>query len=551
MTKLASVVNGQLSDASQLNQLIALNTGGQIYDVKNGYGAVGDGVTDDTAAINSAITAANAAGGGTVYLPPGTYYLGSGPLFNASSAINNIWLRGAGRGATTLKANGALTGGTADLIRFVIPTSSAYAQNIAITDMTLDCSAATAGNGMTLQGVNFLRLQRITVNKAWGFGIVWGTIAGGTPWIVKPYGNDIICLGCGRGAGNDSWGGGGITDGLIEGYWCGDAADTTAPGGTAWDNTNVDGFVVKNAYARSAGTPPGGAFMSDFGAVGLTLRDIRVSGWQYGALIASTSSGQAKDITIDGLHVETVRSIGVFFNVTAGFGIQKFRIVNSHFDIWDTLAGANPAINVDGGHDGIITGNTFGAVTTAYAIRFRGDAGSTTLNPPTQVLCHGNDVSQPSNTIFPQLIDPNGTVRIFANPGYNAGVGVAGIAASYRNTGLVAAVANAIAFTPPTVAGSYRLHIHYRPTATGASTSVGVTVTYKDSTGAITLTTLPFIRRSASTLVAPPFLNTGADDFFVDFPFEIDNSGTNITVSTTGTFTGTTYNFAATLEQLA
>ena len=39
------------------------------------YGAVGDGVTDDSAAINAAITAANAAGGGVVYLPKGTYLL--------------------------------------------------------------------------------------------------------------------------------------------------------------------------------------------------------------------------------------------------------------------------------------------------------------------------------------------------------------------------------------------------------------------------------------------------------------------------------------------
>jgi hypothetical protein len=37
------------------------------------YGAVGDGTADDTAAINAAIAAANAAGGGTVYCPKGRY----------------------------------------------------------------------------------------------------------------------------------------------------------------------------------------------------------------------------------------------------------------------------------------------------------------------------------------------------------------------------------------------------------------------------------------------------------------------------------------------
>lgn len=43
-----------------------------VYDVKY-YGAKGDGTTDDAAAINAAITAANAAGGGTVFFPAGDY----------------------------------------------------------------------------------------------------------------------------------------------------------------------------------------------------------------------------------------------------------------------------------------------------------------------------------------------------------------------------------------------------------------------------------------------------------------------------------------------
>jgi len=47
-----------------------------VYDVKD-YGATGNGSTSDTAAINAAITAADANGGGTIYFPTGTYKSGS------------------------------------------------------------------------------------------------------------------------------------------------------------------------------------------------------------------------------------------------------------------------------------------------------------------------------------------------------------------------------------------------------------------------------------------------------------------------------------------
>ena len=51
------------------------------YDIK-AYGATGDGQTLDTDAINRAILAADAAGGGTVFFPPGTYLSGSIRLKN-------------------------------------------------------------------------------------------------------------------------------------------------------------------------------------------------------------------------------------------------------------------------------------------------------------------------------------------------------------------------------------------------------------------------------------------------------------------------------------
>jgi hypothetical protein len=48
----------------------------RIFDVKK-FGALGDGKTMDTAAINKAIDACHSVGGGTVYMPPGVYLSGT------------------------------------------------------------------------------------------------------------------------------------------------------------------------------------------------------------------------------------------------------------------------------------------------------------------------------------------------------------------------------------------------------------------------------------------------------------------------------------------
>ena len=57
-----------------------------VVNVKD-FGAVGDGVTDDTAAFNAAIATAS---GGTVYVPRGTYLLGTSPTGNASFVLEGI-----------------------------------------------------------------------------------------------------------------------------------------------------------------------------------------------------------------------------------------------------------------------------------------------------------------------------------------------------------------------------------------------------------------------------------------------------------------------------
>jgi hypothetical protein len=74
-------------------------------DVK-AYGAKGDGSTDDTAALQSAINVVGS-NGGTVFFPPGSYYIKS----SLSSTASNLVLQGAGSGGW-----GGINPGTSEII---------------------------------------------------------------------------------------------------------------------------------------------------------------------------------------------------------------------------------------------------------------------------------------------------------------------------------------------------------------------------------------------------------------------------------------------------
>src|SRR5690606_10821038 len=72
----------------------------KFYDVM-AYGAVGDGISDDTAAIQQALDDCAAAGGGTVYLPAKTFSISSRLAIGANTVV---WAYG----ATISRASGPL-----------------------------------------------------------------------------------------------------------------------------------------------------------------------------------------------------------------------------------------------------------------------------------------------------------------------------------------------------------------------------------------------------------------------------------------------------------
>lgn len=122
-----------------------------IVSVKD-FGAAGNGVTDDTAAIQAATDAAYSAGGGTVYFPEGSYLI-SGEIVPSSSTARVAFV-GAGWGIPADTPTGswiAPTSGTIliqsapDLNIFHVSQQIA---GIDIRDMALQFTASSTGHGI-------------------------------------------------------------------------------------------------------------------------------------------------------------------------------------------------------------------------------------------------------------------------------------------------------------------------------------------------------------------------------------------------------------------
>ena len=120
-----------------------------VHNVK-GYGAKGDGVTDDTAAIQAAVDAAEAAGGGIVFFPNGTY-LTSSTLTVESS---NVHLVGAGKSSTLINYTGSAV--AVQVGDGIINAQNVQISNLYINDSgtgTIGIYTTTAKPGLNIQHV--------------------------------------------------------------------------------------------------------------------------------------------------------------------------------------------------------------------------------------------------------------------------------------------------------------------------------------------------------------------------------------------------------------
>ena len=117
------------------------------------YGATGDGATDDTTAIQAAISAASSAGGGIVFFPAGHYIVKtdtSGQRY-ALTVPSSVSLLGDGY-ASYIELTSA---GNASTVQHVIEfgTASTSASNIRISGLRVDANHSTLGGAKSIQGI--------------------------------------------------------------------------------------------------------------------------------------------------------------------------------------------------------------------------------------------------------------------------------------------------------------------------------------------------------------------------------------------------------------
>lgn len=125
-----------------LGSMAVQNTTSYMLSVQNSpFNAVGDGVTDDSAAVLAAL-AALPSEGGAIYFPPGKYLLNSQIAYTLTAAFASISFIGSGQNSTILYFPNANTGVQ---VNYGDPTNSAH-----FRDLTITTGTTNAGNGIAL-----------------------------------------------------------------------------------------------------------------------------------------------------------------------------------------------------------------------------------------------------------------------------------------------------------------------------------------------------------------------------------------------------------------
>lgn len=246
-----------------------------VVNVKD-FGAVGDGVHDDTAAIQRAINAASH--GGIVFLPPGHY------LISASLTVSTDSLTILGAGIDNPLGNGTqiIANGTFDAI--VIGTANSItAGQCGIENLTiLYAGSPTAGYAIrSYSGLNLYRRL----------------------WIANAYG--AICFE-----------GSGVTAITCEDIW---APTIVGSNGFYWINAPGGGKCTRCFVSPQSNNTNCSAFTVDTGSGSVTLEECGTNSVLHSVTIQNSQSGTAPaNIWVKKFSADGIPVTGIPFYILAG-----------------------------------------------------------------------------------------------------------------------------------------------------------------------------------------------------------------------------------------
>ena len=279
----------------------------------------------NTAALQAAVTAASAAGGGVVYIPPGDFWFQHGLLdVNVVCQINGlqrVTIRGGGPGVTRLHL---VNGADANFFNF-----TGAASNIAVWDMELDGNRAAQTpslvHGIRGDAFSGLWLENLYIHDISHYGIgIEGFVqqylffnnikienTGGDGFDQKNK-SDANLFQC---ANNITVTNFGLSSGTQAGWDCRGAWQLT---NYVCHFSNADGSGIRFRNGETS-TPAGGGF----GGHRSHVSNIEI----YGPGAASSSTGieaVARDVVVQGAYIRDVLfGISCSFDIPTGFGGER------------------------------------------------------------------------------------------------------------------------------------------------------------------------------------------------------------------------------------
>jgi hypothetical protein len=299
--------------------------GPDVYDVRD-FGASGDPAVDSRAAIQGAIDAAHAAGGGIVYIPAGTYGIGKNPDEPGGLQLrSNVFLKGDGMGETVLRV---LDSNTVKFTGIVRSPHGEATVNYGVADITLDgnrsnaggkvdafFSGGTPGEAITDSDVYLLRVEARDCS-GYGFDPHERT----ERLLIK----DCIA----HGNGLDGF----VADYVIDGQYEGNVAYNNDRHGFNITTTTNDFLMLNNiAYGNGGGATGGSGIIVQRGSEDIPgPSNIVISGGEYYANVrAGIQVQMSSHVLIDNADIHDNLGYGVRILGSSFITVQNSTIANN------------------------------------------------------------------------------------------------------------------------------------------------------------------------------------------------------------------------------